>query len=291
MTILVFGGSGTVGRTLVTILSANGAKIRVATRSNAYAASLPDDIETVIADMDDPSTLRRAFEDVESVFLLVANSPKETQRGLATLAIADEASPKHIVYLSSDLAAHAPMVPHAGPKIAIEAALRASGVAHTILRPTYFAQNDLLLKDAITAGTYPTPLGVHPVARIDTRDVALATATALLDVRAMNETFLLSSMDAPNGEETAELWSKALGRDVAYPNLTPEDFAGSVKSLLPPWLNFDLLIMHRWFEKHGHPVNHQDLQAQAALLPHGSRSYGSFVEETASIWKNAPESA
>ena len=290
MTVLIFGGSGNVGRALVPILHASGAKIRVATRSAAYAASLPDDIETVIADMDDPPTLRRAFEGVESVFLLVANSPVETQQGLSTLAIAAETSPRHIVYLSSDLAARAPMIPHAGGKVAIEAALRASGIAHTILRPTYFAQNDLLLKNAITAGAYPTPLGFHPVSRIDTRDVALAAATALLDARAQNEVFLLSSLDAPNGNDTAALWSMALGRDVIYPDLTPEGFASSVETMLPPWLNFDLLIMHRWFRTNGHPVAQEDLEAQAALLPEGPRGYRSFVEETANEWKSETQS-
>ncbi|WP_444925554.1 SDR family oxidoreductase [Microbulbifer sp. TRSA002] len=186
MTVLIFGGSGNVGRALIPILYASGAKIRVATRSTAYAASLPDDIDTVIADMDAPPTLRSAFKGVESVFLLIANSPKETHQGLSTLAIAAESPPRHIVYLSSDLAVRAPMIPHAGGKFAIETALRASGIAHTILRPTYFAQNDLVQKDVITAGAYATPLGPHPVARIDIRDVALAAASALLDIRAKN---------------------------------------------------------------------------------------------------------
>lgn len=289
MTILVFGGSGIVGQALVPILYANGAKVRVVTRSKAYAATLPDDIETVIADMDDPPTLRRAFDRVESVFLLLANGPQETQQGLATLAIAVEAPPKHIVYLSSGLSARAPIVPHAGSKVAIEAALRASGIAYTVLRPSFFAQNDLVVKDAIMAGAYPTPLGPHPVARVDSRDVALAAATALLTVRARNETFDLSSSDAPNGVETAALWSTALGRKVVYPDLSPEAFADSVQSMLPPWLNFDLLIMHRWFKRYGFPVGQKDLEAQAALLPDGPRSYASFVEQTVAAWQVAKE--
>ncbi|WP_445362149.1 SDR family oxidoreductase [Microbulbifer sp. ANSA003] len=286
MTVLIFGGSGNVGRALIPILYASGAKIRVATRSTAYAASLPDDIDTVIADMDDPSTLRSAFKGVESVFLLIANGPKETHQGLSTLAIAAESPPRHIVYLSSDLAVRAPMIPHAGGKFAIETALRASGIAHTILRPTYFAQNDLVQKDVITAGAYATPLGPHPVARIDIRDVALAAASALLDIRAKNEVFLLSSLDAPNGNETAALWSIALGHAVIYPDLTPEEFANSIETMVPPWLNFDLLVMHRWFKTNGHPIHQEDLEAQAALLPQGPRSYRSFVEETAHTWQS-----
>ena len=110
MTILVFGGTGTVGRSLVEILHAEGAKVRVITRSEQHAVGLASGIEAFIADMDDPPSLQPAFEGVESAFLLVSNSPQETQQGIATLAIAQEFSLKHIVYISSDLSVRAPTV-------------------------------------------------------------------------------------------------------------------------------------------------------------------------------------
>ncbi|MEO1192265.1 MAG: NmrA family NAD(P)-binding protein [Pseudomonadota bacterium] len=287
MTILVFGGTGTVGRSLVALLRAKGAKVRVITRSEERAASLGSGIETVIADMDDPPSLRPAFQGVESVFLLAANSPQETHQGLTTLAIATESPLKHLVYLSNDLSVTAPLVPHAGAKIAIETALGASGIPHTILRPTYFAQNDLLFKDALLAGAYPAPLGSYPVARVDSRDVAQAAASALLEPPAQSRALLLSGLDAPNGEETASLWSAALGQTVHYPNLTPEAFTETAGPFLPAWLTFDLLIMYRIFAREGHPPRKQDLEAQDALLPDGPRSYRSFVEETAAAWQGA----
>ncbi|MES0881604.1 SDR family oxidoreductase [Roseibium sp. SCP14] len=286
MTVLVFGGSGTIGRSLVPILHESGMQVRVATRSKEFAATLPAGVEAVIADMDDPASLRRAFEGVESVFLLVANDPLETQRGLVTLAIAVEASCKHIVYLSNYMSTLSPLVPHSGPKIAIEAAIRYTGIPHTILRPTNFAQNDLWLKDAIIAGAYPWPIGNFPMSRIDARDVALAAANVLANPRANNEAFTLASLESPNGEETAALWSRALGRTVVYPGYTPEEFEASMETMIPSWFNFDFLIMNRYFERYGCPVDAQDFEAQAALLPDGPRSYTSFVEETAAVWRS-----
>lgn len=82
MTILVFGGSGKIGRYLVPLLSESGMQIRVVTRLEEFAATLPDTLEAIIADMDDPASLRRAFKGVETVFLLVPHDPLETQRGL-----------------------------------------------------------------------------------------------------------------------------------------------------------------------------------------------------------------
>ncbi len=288
MTVLVFGGSGTIGRFLVPFLSSSGMKIRVATRSEEFAATLPDTVEAVIADMDDPASLRRAFEGVETVFLLVAHDPLETQRGLVTLAIANEASCKYIVYLSNHMSSLSPLVPHAGSKVAIEAAIRHTGIPHTILRPTNFAQNDLWLKDAIISGAYPWPLGFFPVTRIDVRDVALASANVLLNPRANNEVFTLSCLDAPNGKETAALWSMAMGRTVVYPDYTPEEFESEMEGKIPSWLNFDFLIMNRYYERYGCPVDAQDFERQATLLPDGPRSYASFIEETAAAWRSLP---
>ncbi|MCV0427698.1 MAG: NmrA family NAD(P)-binding protein, partial [Roseibium sp.] len=244
----------------------------------------PIGVEAVIADMDDPASLRRAFEGVEIVFLLVANDPLETQRGLVTLAIADESSCKYIVYLSNHMSTLSPLVPHSGSKIAIETAIRYTGIPYTILRPTNFAQNDLWLKDAIVAGSYPWPIGNFPVTRVDARDVALAAANLLLNPRANNEAFTLSSLDAPNGEETAALWSKAIGRTVLYPNYTPEEFESRMETMIPSWFNFDFLIMNRYFQRYGCPVDAQVFETQATLLPDGPRSYASFVEETAAAW-------
>ncbi|MEM9632118.1 MAG: NmrA family NAD(P)-binding protein [Pseudomonadota bacterium] len=289
MTVLVFGGSGQIGRLLVPLLHASGMQIRVATRSKEFAATLPIGVEAVIADMDDPASLRRAFEGVETVFLLVAHDPLETQRGLVTLAVAVEASCKYIVYLSNHMSTLSPLVPHAGSKLAIETAIRYTGIPHTILRPTNFAQNDLWLKDAIVAGAYPWPLGDFPVTRVDVRDVAHAAANVLLNPRAHNEAFTLSSLDAPNGEETAALWSKAIGHTVVNPNYSPEEFESKMETMMPSWFNFDLLIMNRYFKRYGCPVDAQDLEAQATLLPDGPRSYASFVEETAAAWRNPQE--
>ncbi|GAB5470986.1 MAG: SDR family oxidoreductase [Rhodospirillales bacterium] len=224
------------------------------------------------------------MDSVDSVFLLVANGPAETHQGLVALSLILDAAIDRIVYLSSDLALRAPLVPHAGSKLGIEAALRASGAAYTILRPTYFAQNDLIARDALEAGVYPFPTGSLPLARVDTRDVATAAARALLDGKGRRKTVLLSGPDKPNGEETAALWSAALGRTVTYREQTPEDWAASVAGLLPPWLIFDLTVMYRHLQDAGHPIDGPVLADQRELLPQGPRGYRDFLAETAKAW-------
>ncbi len=65
---------------------------------------------------------------------------------------------KRLAYLSVHNVVDAPHLPHFGSKIAVEIAIKASGVPFTILRPNNFYQNDSWFKDAMLQyGVYPQP--------------------------------------------------------------------------------------------------------------------------------------
>jgi len=284
MKILVFGGSGNVGRPLVSELLDHGAQVRVVSRAASERAQERDGLEHFAADMNVPNTLSAAFDDVDRVFLLTPMGPNETHLGLTVLSLILEKAPEILVYLSSDLSVRAPQVPHAGSKVGIEAAIRASGLPHVIFRPTYFMQNDLLLRDALADGVFPIPLGPHPVARVDVRDVAEAAATALLQGKPSSQPVLLSSRDQPNGQETADLWSEALNRKVMCPDLSPEGWAASMQSVLPAWMANDLMLMYRAFQTRGHPLDLTDLDRQADYLNKPPSTYRQFMEDCAGAW-------
>jgi len=285
MDITVFGGTGTVGSALVDILRTEGANVRVVTRFAEKADRFGDGVAGFVADMDQPETLVPALKNVDGVFLLAANSPQETQQSLSALWPIVDAKPKRLIYMSSLLSTLAPLVPHAGVKIGVEAAIRTSGIDYTTLRPSYFAQNDLILKDALMGGVYPVPFGHTHVARVDTRDVARAAATALLEGKGRNQSITVSSPDQPNGEEAADLWSGALARPIAYPDMTPDAWANMAPPEMPKWLVFDLTVMYRYLGTQGAAVTEADLEAQATLLPDGPRRYPDFVDECARAWR------
>ncbi|WP_158967853.1 SDR family oxidoreductase [Chachezhania sediminis] len=284
MTIVVFGGTGQIGRALVPQLVAAGKKVRVITRDAEKAAALPAGVEGFVADLDRADTLRPALEGAEAVFLLIANSPIESHQGLTVLSVILDAKPRHLVYLSNDISQRTPIVPHAGAKLGIEAAVRAGGVPYTILRPTYFMQNDAMGKAAIMNGAYAVPCGLKPLHRVDTRDVADAAARALLDGTCEGRAVLLSSGEEQTGPEAAELWSQALGRTVVFPDLTAEEWGEIVKPYMPEWLHFDLMLMYRNLRATGSPARPAEMADQALLLPDGPRSYGAYIAGTAADW-------
>ena len=81
------------------------------------------------------------------------------------------------------------------------------------------------------------------------------------------------------------MWSKALGHPIAYPDMTAEAWAGMAPPEMPRWLVFGLTVMYRYLETQGAALSEADLEAQAALLPHGPRRYPDFIDECAREWR------
>jgi uncharacterized protein YbjT (DUF2867 family) len=97
--ILVTGATGTVGREVVAQLLVAGKKVRALTR-NPSRAHLDDQVELVAGDFNQPETLAKAVEGVESIFSLAFGPQLAIQE--ASLAQAGrKAGARHIVKLSS----------------------------------------------------------------------------------------------------------------------------------------------------------------------------------------------
>ncbi len=219
MRILVTGATGTVGAPLVRRLLQEGADGRALTRSPAKAG-LPNGVEAVGGDLLDVDALRGAMRDVDAMFLLSAVVPEELAATLTALNVAREARLKGLVYLSAFKAEEFADVPHQNAKHAAERMIEQRGLPATVLRPAYFMQNDLRLKDAIGAGLYPSPIGSKGVSAIDVGDVVEVAAAELLCRAAApgplrREVYDVVGPDALTGEDVASIWTGAsAGRSV-----------------------------------------------------------------------------
>jgi uncharacterized protein YbjT (DUF2867 family) len=133
--VLVTGARGNIGSRLTARLAAAGHRVR-ATARDTTRLDVPAGVETAALDLTDPDPA--ALQGVRTAFLYPT-------RGDLTgfLTAATEAGVEHLVLLSSP-AAYDP-VEHAGPigaaHQAVEAAVRESGLGHTVLYPSWLATN------------------------------------------------------------------------------------------------------------------------------------------------------
>jgi len=286
MTILVTGATGTVGRHVVEQLVKRGADVRALVRDSAKA-NFPASVQIAQGDLLDVDSLRSAFKDVSTLFLLNAVAPDEFTQALIALNLAREADIERIVYLSvihSDVYVN---VPHFAGKFGVERMIEQMGLNATILRPAYFMNNDLTIKDVVlNYGVYPMPIGGRGLAMIDIRDIGEIAAIELIR-REQSATPLpltrinLVGPDMLTGTAAAAIWSEALGRPIAYGGDDTAGFETNLRQAMPSWTAFDMRLMAERFLTDGMVPDEGDVARLTALLGRPLRSYRDFVAEIA----------
>jgi uncharacterized protein YbjT (DUF2867 family) len=282
MTILVTGAAGAVGRQVVEQLVKRGADVRALVRDPAKA-DFPAGVTAVQGDLLDVDSLRGAMSGVSTLFLLNAVVADEYTQALIALNVAREVGIARIVYLSVIHSDAYVNVPHFAGKFGVERMIEQMGMNATILRPAYFIQNDLTIKDVITGyGIYPMPIGSKGLAMIDVRDIGeiaaielvrRETAAAPLPLTRIN----LVGPDTLTGADVAAIWTQVLGRPIAYPGDDTAGFEKNLRQFMPSWMAFDMRLMSERFLTEGMIPETGDVARLTALLGRPLRSYRDFA--------------
>ena len=288
MKILAIGGTGGVGSKVVQQLLDRGATVHALIRKMESATKLPKNVVPVVGDLLDPESLKKAMHGIDALYLLNAVLPDELTQGLIAIDVAAKVGVKHVVYHSVYKAEAFPEVPHFASKVAIETAIKASGIPFTIIRPNYFMQNDASVKPVLTGpGVYPMPLGPAGISVVDTRDIAEASAIVLTSEGHSGVTYNLNGPDLISGPVAADLWSKALGKPIKYPGEDMDAFEAQMRKSAPSWSAFDIRMMLQSYLERGFQAGPADVPTLTRLLGHAPRRYADFVIETAKAWATA----
>jgi uncharacterized protein YbjT (DUF2867 family) len=282
---LVLGGTGTVGSLVVAGLLKKGETVRVLTRDPQKAKALPKGATAVLGDLANHDTYAKIFVDYDHLFLLNANGPTDLMEGLAAVNEARRTGAKRVVHLSIHDVEKAPEAPHFASKIAVEAALKESGLPYTILRPNNFYQNDYWWKDALLQyGVYPQPIGDVGLSRVDTRDIGEAAVRALTEAGHVGKTYALVGPDAVTGQDCAREFSEALGRKIVYGGNDLDAWAKSSRAYMPAWAVYDYALMYDMFQKKGLKATPAQIEETRTIVGHAPRKFRDFVREAAAGW-------
>lgn len=291
MTILVTGSTGTIGSQVLTHLQDRDVDVRALTRS-PDKAQLPAGVAAIRGDLADPDSLRVALQGVSTLFLLAPNVADELTQAMLALAVAREAGVKGIVYLSVFKGDAYADVPHFAGKETVERMIAALDLPATVLRPSYFIQNDLRMKDPLlTFGAYGAPIGVKGVSMVDIRDIGDAAAIELVRREQApgplgRETYALVGPDGLTGDGIAAIWSEALGRAIRYGGDDLAIMEQRMKTMMPAWHALDLRLMFARYQSDGAVATADDIARLTTLLGRAPRSYAAFARDAAARWAN-----
>lgn len=224
MKILINTPRGKVGSELVRLLK-DQATVRLGAHTvDATKQAFPG-LEVVRLDLNDAASVAAAVQGVDAVYL-AAPGDFPPEPGKRLIDAAKQAGVKKAVLLSA-------MGVDAAPQSSlrqVEVHLEGSGLAWTVLRPTWFMQNfSTSHAQSIGAGTLAEPAGDKKTAFIDTRDIAAVAAKALLEDGHAGKTYTLTGPELLTRGDVAGTLTKTLGRNVTYEAITDEQFRAAMK--------------------------------------------------------------
>ncbi|WP_433142722.1 NAD(P)H-binding protein [Actinomadura nitritigenes] len=233
--IVVTGATGNVGGALVRVLAEAGEKV-TATSRNITKTDVPGGVEHVKADLVDAASLRPVFDGADALFLQSGGASAHLLRTDEILAAAAKAGVGRVVLLSSlGVATRPDSASHGVVGLAIEEAVRGSGLDWTILRPGNFASNSYAWIPSVRAErTVMAPFGDVALPTVDPRDIAEVAAAALREDGHAGRFYELTGPVPITPREQAEAIGAVLGEPVRFAELTPDEARARMLDFMPP---------------------------------------------------------
>lgn len=231
MTIAITGATGQLGRLVVEKLKTRTApsNLVAVVRSPAKAADLG--IATRAADYAKPETLASAFAQVDTLLLISSSEiGQRVQQHRNVIEAAKKAGVKRMVYTSL-LHADTSVLNLAQEHIDTEQMLKASGIAHTLLRNGWYTENYTgSVPGALAGGAFIGSAGEGKISSAARADYAEAAAVVLTSPGHEGKTYELAGDTSYTLTDlTAEI-SRQSGKAIPYKNLPEADYAAALIS-------------------------------------------------------------
>ncbi len=222
-TIVVSGATGKQGGAAFHHLKQRGFALRALVRNpeKPEVRALEDShVEVLRGDFDDPESMQRALDGADGAYSVQAwegGAETEVRQGIAFAEAANRQDVGHFVYSSVAAADRNTGIPHFDSKGKVEARIQQIGIPYTILRPVFFMENWLPMREGIENGSIMLPLSPQTrLQMVAVDDIGGFVALAFEHPgRWHNRAYELAG-DELSMTELAEAFSRVSDREVRY---------------------------------------------------------------------------
>jgi len=222
MTHLITGATGDIGSRVVELLLRKGERPRVFVRDMQKARSrFGERVDIFVGDLSSWESLTEALKGIDE-FFLVNSGPRIPAQDELAATVAQATGVRHLVKLSS-------MDVQQGLAIGAwhergEAAIRASGILFTFVRPTGFMSNLLAWAPSIKAeGVVRSSTGDGRRAFIHSDDIAGVAVTALTSRTYDGESLPITGPEALSFAEVTARIGAAIGKPLTFQPISHEE--------------------------------------------------------------------
>jgi len=273
-----------VSRRVAAALCVRGERPRALVRDAAKARDVlvdhrgaPLPLEVVVSDLADRDGVQRALADIEIAFLALGSSLEQVELEQSFIDIAAEVGLPHLVKLSAANARSDGVASVLRWHAAIESHLSASGIPHTLLSPSTFADVLMLAAPSIRAADRWSGSAPHGRnALIDSADVVDAAIAVLREPSKRGRRHVLTGPVALTWPDVAARLTQVLGRLILYDPVSIEQKRAQLEADgLAPWRVELLLGLDE--------INRSDLYATPTdtvrqLTGHAPRTVEEYIE-------------
>lgn len=275
MKVLVYGASGSQAGPMVEQLLQRGHAPHVLTRNADNASRLEAaGAVPVIGDLSDLDGLRAATSEVDSVaFLLPAfldDSVDAVTCGKNAIDAAAEAGAEMFVWNASGEISD--VASESNGKLTVLEHLQNSGLPFVVFEPTTYMENWLgpwtapSIRDNNEL-TYPV-LADRKMGWIASTDVCALVIAALERPNLAGKRYPISGIELPTGPELAADFSQALGREIRYRTMTPEEMGAVLDQEFGPGAGDNVAEMYRREQEDPDPPDKfYDMSSVLEVLP------------------------
>lgn len=223
MSLLIIGGTGTLGRQVVLQALTKGYKVRCLVRNFRKASFLKEwGVELVYGDLTRPETIPPCFIGISAVIDASTGRPSDLDSlkqvdwngKLCLIEAAKAANVQRFIFFSAQNVEQFENIPLMKLKYGIEQKLKQSNIPHTIFRLTGFYQG--LIEQYAIPILENLPIWVTnentSIAYMDTQDIAKFALRSLQIPQTSNQTFFLSGLKSWVSLEIISLCEQLAGQ-------------------------------------------------------------------------------
>lgn len=223
MSLLIIGGTGTLGRQIVLQALTKGYRVRCLVRNFKKASFLKDwGVELVYGDLTYPNTLPPCLKGITAIIDVSTGRPNELDSlkkvdwngKLSLIEAAKAANIRRFIFFSAQNVEQFENIPLMKLKYGIERKLKESDIPYTIFRLTGFYQG--LIEQYAIPILENLPIWVTnentSISYMDTQDIAKFCLRTLQIPQTMNQTFFLSGFKSWVSSEIITLCEQLAGQ-------------------------------------------------------------------------------
>ena len=262
-----------------------GQPARALVRNVASAESFQKlGVELIEGDFGQRDAWARALDGITAVFNITVPHPAAVDWNASFLERARQSGVVHVVQLSGMNVSPSSAAAFHRQMSQCDEALKASGLAYTILQPNVFHQNMLRMSEPIRKqGRFRSAVGNAQISMIDVRDIAEVAVKALTEDGYGSKVYVLTGPEPITYFDVARFLSRAVGKSIEYEALEEEQAVGEmIQSGLPEAVARSRVGVHRSFSSGAFAPVTSDVPN---VLHRAARPFSQFASDYADAFR------